>query len=212
MPLYACPNCGLTESTAVAAPDPGPCPRCCARLKPSGEIAWQRWPALAFPSDRPRVRLALAPSMEAPAFARRAVAGLASELTREELFTVQLLMTELVSNVVEHAGAMSPSRATARIWLAPDRVRGDVHDRGEGFRPVVHADTPPEEAESGWGLRLVDRLADDWGVVPGSGSWVWFELLRDPREAAQPSATHRSAPVPTEDGPAADWSKRLTVA
>ena len=208
MPLYACPNCGLTESTAVAAPDPGPCPRCCARLKPASDIGWQRWPTHPFPGDRPRVRLAHAPSVEAPKFARRAVAGQAGELTEKEIFTVQLLLTELVSNVVQHAGAMSPARATATLWIAPDRLRGEVLDRGEGFRPRVGG-AEPEDVESGWGLRLVDRFADDWGVVPGSGSWVWFELLRDPRELAQPSSMRRDSSTGTE-GRSVDWSKRIS--
>jgi hypothetical protein len=32
--------------------------------------------------------------------------------------------------------------------------------------------------ESGWGLYLVDRLADRWGIVTGDGTTVWFELTR----------------------------------
>jgi anti-sigma regulatory factor (Ser/Thr protein kinase) len=209
MPLYACPNCGLTESSAPAAPEPGPCPRCCARMKPTADIGWQRWPTQPFPADRPRVRLALSPSAEAPTFARRAVAGLAGELTEDETFTVQLLLSELVTNVVLHAGSLSPARATATVWVGNDRVRGDVLDRGEGFRPRVTTGDPGE-AESGWGLRLVDQLADDWGVVPGSGSWVWFELFRDPRELAQPRSTRRSDRTGTSGG-SVDWSNRINA-
>jgi len=156
MPLYACPNCGLSEPAAVGAPDPGPCPRCCAHLKPQSEIDWQRWPALPFPADRPRVRLALAPSAEAPAFARRAVGGLRGELETEELFTAELLISELVSNVVLHAAASSPPRATATLWLSPERLRVDVVDRGEGFRPRVVGPYP--DKETGWGLHLVNEL------------------------------------------------------
>jgi anti-sigma regulatory factor (Ser/Thr protein kinase) len=178
-------------------------------MKPSAEIDWQRWPAHPFPADRPRVRLALSPSMEAPTFARRAVAGLTGELREDEVFTVQLLLSELVTNVVRHAGSMSPARATATVWVGPDRVRGDVLDRGEGFRPQLRPHDP-SEAESGWGLRLVDQLADDWGVVPGSGSWVWFELARDPRVVAQPSSTRRRGRTGTSGG-SVDWSNRVSA-
>lgn len=196
MGVYACPNCGLSESTPAWAPDPGPCPRCCARLRPSAEIPWQRWPVHAFPAGRPRVRLALSPSAEAPALARRAVAGLHGELTDDEVFTVQLLLTELVANVVEHAGALSPPRTTATLWLGQDRLRGDVLDHGQGFRPrVAPVDT---EAEDGWGLRLVDELADEWGVVPGEGSWVWFELARAAPD--QGRSTRRSSRTGTGGG------------
>jgi anti-sigma regulatory factor (Ser/Thr protein kinase) len=208
MPLYACPNCGLTEPAAVGAPDPGPCPRCCARLKPSTEIRWQHHPPLPFPSDRPRLRLALAPSLEAPTFARRALDGLREELTSDELFTARLLMSELVSNVVRHAAAASPPRATASVWLSNARLRVDVVDRGDGFRPKL----PPIDApkETGWGLPLVAELADDWGVVPTQGSWVWFEIAREQAQPASGASTLRSARTGTSGG-SVDASNRLVA-
>jgi anti-sigma regulatory factor (Ser/Thr protein kinase) len=188
MPYYVCPNCGLTEATAVAAPEPGACPRCCARLTPPDQVGWQH-PPLPFPADRPRLRLALAPSVEAPSFARRAVDGLCDELDPDEAFATRQLLSELVSNVVRHAADGTPPRATASVWLAADRIRVDVVDRGTGFRPTLR--TPTDDAESGFGLPLVDALADDWGVVPAAGSWVWFELKR--RQADGGSSTRRSA-------------------
>ena len=90
---------------------------------------------------------------------------------------------------------MNDDTAFPRGYEAPPALlagRVIPADRGEGFRPVVHADTPPEEAESGWGLRLVDKLADDWGVVAGHGSWVWFELRRRRDQAPAARSTRRS--------------------
>jgi anti-sigma regulatory factor (Ser/Thr protein kinase) len=170
-------------------------------MRPTSDISWQRWPTLPFPTDRPRVRLALSPSVEAPALARRAVSGLAAELSEDELWKLQLLMSELITNVVVHAGAMSPPRATATLWVSPERLRGDVLDRGLGFRPRV--EQPEPDSPGGRGLLLVSELADDWGVVPGRGSWVWFELRRQP---AQARSTRRSARIGT-DGESVDWSK-----
>ena len=202
MPLYACPNCGLTEPVALDAHDAGPCPRCCARLKPAGEIKWQHHPPLPFPAERPRLRLALAPAPEAPSFARRAVDGLHDELSEEEHFTARLLVSELVSNVVLHAADCSPPRATATVWLSPERLRVDVLDHGEGFRPQVGpADAP---RDSGWGLPLVAELADDWGVVPMNGTWVWFELVRN---SGQAESTRSSSRTGTSGG-SVDASKR----
>jgi hypothetical protein len=31
---------------------------------------------------------------------------------------------------------------------------------------------------SGWGLFLIDQLADRWGVVHDKGTTVWFEVAR----------------------------------
>ena len=207
MPLYACANCGLSEPVALGAQDPGPCPRCCARLRPAGEIGWRRLPKLPFPAEQPRLRLALRPSVEAPTFARRALDGLRDELSEEEHFTARLLTSELVSNVVLHAGECSPPRATATVWICTERMRVDVLDHGDGFRPDVgRLDT---DRDSGWGLPLVAEMADDWGVVPTSGSWVWFELLRDGAQADEGASTRRSARTGTSGG-SVEASKRLS--
>lgn len=47
-----------------------------------------------------------------------------------------------------------------------------------GFEPHPSG---PEDSASGWGLFLVDRLSDDWGVAQDSGSAyqrVWFDVAR----------------------------------
>jgi hypothetical protein len=51
-----------------------------------------------------------------------------------------------------------------------------VADEGPGF--TWHPTSPPAGNESGgWGLFLVDQIADRWGVeCTTSGSCVWFEI------------------------------------
>jgi hypothetical protein len=51
-----------------------------------------------------------------------------------------------------------------------------VDDDGPGFTPP--AAPPPEDADAGWGLFLVEQLADSWGVGE-DGRGVWFEIDRD---------------------------------
>jgi anti-sigma regulatory factor (Ser/Thr protein kinase) len=56
-------------------------------------------------------------------------------------------------------------------------VLTEVIDDGAGF------EAPPRDSPSGdrcgWGLFLVERLADRWGVVrEDNGTRVWFELRR----------------------------------
>ena len=56
------------------------------------------------------------------------------------------------------------------------RIRVEVHDSGPGFEPP---EAPPTlYRESGFGLFLVDRIADRWGVSSDGGTTVWFELDR----------------------------------
>jgi anti-sigma regulatory factor (Ser/Thr protein kinase) len=78
-----------------------------------------------------------------------------------------LMVSELVTNALRHGRGP----VTLRLTADSDGVRVEVADRGSG--PVLVNAAPG--AEGGWGLRLVDRLADAWGVEQGS-TVVWFWL------------------------------------
>jgi two-component sensor histidine kinase len=87
---------------------------------------------------------------------------------------VLLLVTELVTNAVRHANA-GPDRAV-RVELSrlSDYVRVAVFDGGAGFTAGPPAERDPAD---GWGLVLVDRVADRWAVTPTAlGTCAWFEL------------------------------------
>jgi len=63
-----------------------------------------------------------------------------------------------------------------KIAVRPETVRIEVKDQGPGFEP--DASRPDEDEVSGWGLFLIDQLADRWGVVQDEGTTVWFEVAR----------------------------------
>lgn len=82
----------------------------------------------------------------------------------------QLVVSELASNAVLHAG--SPFSVSVRF--EPGCVRIEVQDWNPRL-PVMRE--PGTAARSGRGLRLVDAVASDWGVEPGpDGKTVWAEL------------------------------------
>jgi anti-sigma regulatory factor (Ser/Thr protein kinase) len=91
----------------------------------------------------------------------------------EVLDTVQLLVSELVTNAVVHAR----SAPTVAIHLFDDHVHVEVlDDRGDGAR-LTEADL---DAESGRGVALVDALAQRWGsLTVERGKIVWFDVGRD---------------------------------
>jgi anti-sigma regulatory factor (Ser/Thr protein kinase) len=121
----------------------------------------------------------LAPTARAPAEARDAVDRLAPPLRPEEVPAVRLLVSELVTNSVRHAGLRAEDGEEwigLHVSVAPDAVRVTVTDPGGGFVPPARPPHPTDP--SGWGLTLVQRIADRWGISSDGRTQVWFELSR----------------------------------
>lgn len=113
----------------------------------------------------------------APAEARRAVARLGRVLHGHELESLRLLVSELVTNSVRHAGLSRDDHIDLHVTVAPELVRVTVTDPGGRFE--ARPERPPRSHQpSGWGLVLVQRLADRWGVFTNGHTQVWFELRR----------------------------------
>jgi len=121
------------------------------------------------------VRVQIAGDNEAAARARAELSRLHSMLDDPVLENVRLLVTELVTNSVRHAKA---SDIELLVVVSRTRVHVEVANPGGGFEPRPSG---PEDSDTGWGLFLVDRLSDEWGVTQGNGAdyqRVWFELAR----------------------------------
>jgi anti-sigma regulatory factor (Ser/Thr protein kinase) len=107
--------------------------------------------------------------------ARLALADLDSHLDASVAFDVRLLVSELVTNSVQHASVAAEDSIVLVVSFGDESVRVTVSDDGPGFEPP--ASPPPDDADAGWGLFLVEQLADSWGVGEG-GNGVWFEIRR----------------------------------
>ena len=125
------------------------------------------------------VDLRLASTVGAAAEARRALEALTGELSAGRRRDVELLVSELVTNAVRHAGLRADEEIQLRAGVASGTMRVEVHDPGRGFEP--HEPRPDSSRASGWGLFLVAELADRWGVEREDGTRVWFEIDRDGR-------------------------------
>src|SRR5215210_4172660 len=68
-----------------------------------------------------------------------------------------------------------PLMETMRLLVGRQAVLVEVRDHGPGFEPRPRRRT--DARDSGWGLFLVERLANRWGVGnDGPATRVWFEL------------------------------------
>ena len=110
---------------------------------------------------------------DAPREARGRVRRLGHLIGPVRVDDATLLVSELVTNAVKYG----PEDEAIRLIVAPDgeRTRFTVHDLGLGPLPEMRPEDDP--GPGGHGLRLVDAVADRWGVERGS-TRVWFELDR----------------------------------
>ena len=117
----------------------------------------------------------VAPGPGAAAEARRALEGLGDLLPLDKLEDVRLLVSELVTNSVVHAGLSPDEAITVTVTVQSGLARSEVRDRGPGFEPPREPAPKPDLA-GGWGLYIVNRVADRWGVAKTGSKSVWFEI------------------------------------
>ncbi len=127
---------------------------------------------------RPLIELTLPAQPIAASEARRSLSVLASQVPEEDLRRCP----HPGDRASHQQRAALRSRPTGRsdvwlgVWSNPDCLRVEVADSGKGFEKVVKPTTPDQLG--GWGLQIVDRLTDRWGVKRVNGSAV-HGLVRD---------------------------------
>ena len=115
----------------------------------------------------------LEPTLAAPAQARRFVRGaLGDGAPGATTELAELLTSELVTNAIRHGSGHVTVALTWRDGVLAISVSDD-----DAAMPVVQPEEPL--ALGGRGVRMVQRLAQDWGVSPREnrpGKMVWFRL------------------------------------
>jgi anti-sigma regulatory factor (Ser/Thr protein kinase) len=108
-------------------------------------------------------RQSIAPDLNAPAAARLALERFRGQLEDDVFERSALVLSEVVTNSVKHAGLTAAQPIDLEIGLTPERLRVEITDDGHGFEPL--AVTPGRhDGSGGWGLWLVEGMTDRWGV------------------------------------------------
>jgi PAS domain S-box-containing protein len=115
--------------------------------------------------------------------------GTARRLVREELErsgrvdlcdTAELLVSEIVTNALVHAG--TPIEVHARV--RDDALRVEVSDGSPAAPAIRHHSSM---AGTGRGLRLLQAMVESWGTeLRALGKTVWFVLVDADQEGAGP--------------------------
>jgi anti-sigma regulatory factor (Ser/Thr protein kinase) len=126
------------------------------------------------------LELQLPPEPSSVAQARQQVCdAIAADFGEDDVETLRLLVSEVVTNAVRHGSSTRPVELNVH-WNA--EVRIEVSDHGDGFTP--HPRGGALDEPGGFGLYLVGRLADRWGVETTDGTTVWFVLQRQHGDSA----------------------------
>lgn len=121
-----------------------------------------------------RLEVDLERAPDSAAEARRAVEEVSDHLSRRRVEDAQLLVSELVTNAIRHAGLGEEETISLVVEASERGMRVEVSDAGSGFELTEPAPDPARP--SGWGLFLVRELSDRWGVERDARTRVWFEL------------------------------------
>jgi serine/threonine-protein kinase RsbW len=120
------------------------------------------------------IRVPLTPA--AAASVRHAIADMLSSLVSDRLLSdAQLVLSELVTNSVRHAGVRCGAMLHIAATLTDDALRLEVDDAGTTGEVVLRR---PSIAGGGFGLNLVQALSRAWGVERDGHTRVWVELVR----------------------------------
>jgi anti-sigma regulatory factor (Ser/Thr protein kinase) len=103
---------------------------------------------------------------------------------------VQLCVSELVSNVITHVGAGTPT--TLAVSMNGTRLRVEVHDPDTRALPTLVDATG--DAETGRGMALVTATTDRWGVqLLADRKVTWCEFATGLRAPDGHSSSSRQA-------------------
>src|SRR4029079_16907178 len=97
---------------------------------------------------------------------------------------LQLLVTEIVANSVRHGGVGEDGEIDLRVAISDHRVRVEMRDTGIQADPKLR--TPDLGGGGGFGMLLVSRMSERWGVEHEPNVVMWFALALRPRRAAAP--------------------------
>jgi len=101
------------------------------------------------------------------------VRALTGRVDGHVLADAELVVSELVTNSVQHAGLSADDFVRVGAAVSDGVLRLEVDNPG-ATGTIARRD--PDSEHSGFGLRIVEALADVWGVSRKGHTRVWVEL------------------------------------
>ncbi len=119
----------------------------------------QCWPICCDFLMVAEIEVRLAPEAEVVTTARHALDQLTDLLPPEKLEDVRLVVSELVTNSILHAGLSPDEQISLTLTVSAGSVRGRVCDPGAGFGMPAKL-CPRSDLSGGWGLPFRIRTVE----------------------------------------------------
>jgi anti-sigma regulatory factor (Ser/Thr protein kinase) len=103
--------------------------------------------------------------------ARRVLRDWESQFEPDVFYDVSLCVSELVTNTVKRSEPAGNEIELA-VWRSETLIRAEIRDP----RPDVVVTRPATMVPRDWGMFIVDRVSDRWGVDRSDGTLVWCEI------------------------------------
>lgn len=125
-------------------------------------------PVVLTPTER---RFKVRGLPQAVGAARRALREWERHFEPDMFYDLSLCVSELVTNAVQH-GELAGGEIELVVRRGEKLARAEVRTP----LPAVAVTPSPVATRSGWGMFIVDRVADRWGVDRIEGTAVWCEI------------------------------------
>jgi anti-sigma regulatory factor (Ser/Thr protein kinase) len=121
------------------------------------------------------VRISLPARAESVPVARKtALAAARRWLSPDQAPSLALMVSEVFTNALVHGGGGDDDDVELTVTGQDEVLRVEVCDHGAGFVPAPKA--LEHDRAGGFGLYLVEQLADRWGWSRDECTLVWFEV------------------------------------
>jgi anti-sigma regulatory factor (Ser/Thr protein kinase) len=126
---------------------------------------------------------ALLPPEPASLARARSLVGRVTNAPRAVVENAKLILTELLANEIKHGRYERGDTLCCRVNRRESDLRIEVRHPGPPFDMPRAPITPSlEMRETGWGMALITRLADRWGLDESEGKrQVWAEIDLGPK-------------------------------
>jgi anti-sigma regulatory factor (Ser/Thr protein kinase) len=104
--------------------------------------------------------------------ARRVLRDWERHFDPDLFYDLSLCVSELVTSRIQYAQSAAGDEIELAVWRSRTLMRAQIREQ----EPGATVGRPEAMASTDWGMFIIDRVADRWGVDRGQGALVWCEI------------------------------------